>query len=581
MSSSKSAFSKFTLKPSALSQHTANFNKLLEQIPVPKIESIQLVKPIDHINESSNDLNLKKSENNSKENDVNSAASTETSEISSSTKSEVTSNEEATPKAESASTAPPITEKPEVAASKEFVFGEKLTDRVINAAPEGVNEDLAKDENGASESTTMKQSASGSQWFADTDEKYSSADTLENDANTIMKLNCKLFVLESNKANWAERGYGIFKLIDLNDGYNCKLMMWTDKCFRLILNTKLFEKMQIDRANKKAIRFNAFDNGTIRIFLVKTANPNDCDELFEVLKIRLNEFNEHIAENNLSKRDDDGIKSPKTVSFECDCELFKDSLSTNSIKARLRLYSFASSSSTANNPSSNNHQLLLDLVSPNDVNEIHLSTYLKLVRLKSEKQNKKDSFEFEINESFISSKPTETSSNSKEKYRVLINDKESVLKFLSFHSKEPKFKTNVDDSSEDDDNNNSDEEAEDSESSVNDDYDEKIRKSNSVNESERVASSEDGTKTNLTNEDSFSQENVETGEPSRKRKSEEDDDDSSSPVQNTFKKQELEHNQDGNNSKRIIDETSENDEESDKNIKKTKISNDSDDGQDS
>ena len=52
--------------------------------------------------------------------------------------------------------------------------------------------------------------------------------------------------------------------------YNLKVM-WTDKCFRLILQTKLFEKMQIDRANKKSIRFNAFDNGTIRIFLVKVS----------------------------------------------------------------------------------------------------------------------------------------------------------------------------------------------------------------------------------------------------------------------------------------------------------------------
>lgn len=45
--------------------------------------------------------------------------------------------------------------------------------------------------------------------------------------------------------------------------------MWTDKCYRLILNTKFFDKMQIDKANKKSIRLNAFDNGTIRIFLIK------------------------------------------------------------------------------------------------------------------------------------------------------------------------------------------------------------------------------------------------------------------------------------------------------------------------
>ncbi len=35
--------SKFMLKPSALSQHTANFNKLLEQVPVPKSETLNLL----------------------------------------------------------------------------------------------------------------------------------------------------------------------------------------------------------------------------------------------------------------------------------------------------------------------------------------------------------------------------------------------------------------------------------------------------------------------------------------------------------------------------------------------------------
>ena len=37
--------------------------------------------------------------------------------------------------------------------------------------------------------------------------------------------------------------------------------MWTDKCFRLILNTKLFEKQSIDKLNRKSIRLNAYDSG--------------------------------------------------------------------------------------------------------------------------------------------------------------------------------------------------------------------------------------------------------------------------------------------------------------------------------
>ena len=38
-------FAKFSLKPSSLSQHTINFNKILEEVPAPKIDSIILEKP--------------------------------------------------------------------------------------------------------------------------------------------------------------------------------------------------------------------------------------------------------------------------------------------------------------------------------------------------------------------------------------------------------------------------------------------------------------------------------------------------------------------------------------------------------
>lgn len=45
--------------------------------------------------------------------------------------------------------------------------------------------------------------------------------------------------------------------------------MWTDKCFRLVLNTKLFESMTIEKVNRKSIRLNAQDDGTIKMFLIK------------------------------------------------------------------------------------------------------------------------------------------------------------------------------------------------------------------------------------------------------------------------------------------------------------------------
>ena len=50
-------------------------------------------------------------------------------------------------------------------------------------------------------------------------ERYS----LENDSSTLLKLNCKLFVLANDKINWLERGYGILKIFDSSEGYNCRI----------------------------------------------------------------------------------------------------------------------------------------------------------------------------------------------------------------------------------------------------------------------------------------------------------------------------------------------------------------------
>lgn len=60
--------------------------------------------------------------------------------------------------------------------------------------------------------------------FADVDtEKYNMHD---NDADVLIRMNCKLFVLDKDakdQAIWTERGYGILKMIDTNDGLNSKI----------------------------------------------------------------------------------------------------------------------------------------------------------------------------------------------------------------------------------------------------------------------------------------------------------------------------------------------------------------------
>ena len=101
-----------------------------------------------------------------------------------------------------------------------FVFGEKLTDRVINAstADKSGDESGAKNDNKDEANVDAK---SAPLWNALNENEV---DTIENnDAHTLIRMNCKLFILEKDKADWIERGYGILKMIDSIDGINCKI----------------------------------------------------------------------------------------------------------------------------------------------------------------------------------------------------------------------------------------------------------------------------------------------------------------------------------------------------------------------
>jgi hypothetical protein len=387
-------------------------------------------------------------------------------------------------------------------------------------------------------------------------------DPTESNENTLFKVNCKLYLLEADKQNWVERGYGILKVIDLSDDLNCKIMMWTDKCFRLILHTKIFEKMQIDRANKKSIRFNAIDNGTIRIFLVKTGNPNDCDELFELLTNRLNKFilKSSKLTTNLNNAT---IKNSKSILFSCDCNISEKCLneadesnntttstSSKTIPAKIQLFTYTphTTSPDSTKLEANNHQLLLDLVDRQNDAKIFLSTSLKLIKLKASihqrskssedlsshpisgpSHSKKDSFEFEISESVVSFSSSEFSLKSNSKFNILIEDKELASNFLVFFNKEPKFRSNLDDSSQDDDENDQDD-IDDQNTEDNDN--EPLRKSNSINESERYGSSGD-------DEQEEEEENandscsIETGEKTNRKRKNYDSDN----IPTAFKKQ--------------------------------------------
>ena len=130
---------------------------------------------------------------------------------------------------------------------KEFVFGEKLNDRVTisltkngtvesNAEEKGTTSsdtkpsnsikrksNDAEDQNSNEETTEATVASDNTTKTLWSEKNVDYFDPNENNENTLFKINCKLYILEADKANWVERGYGILKVIDSNDDLNCNI----------------------------------------------------------------------------------------------------------------------------------------------------------------------------------------------------------------------------------------------------------------------------------------------------------------------------------------------------------------------
>lgn len=478
--SARNPFAKFSLKPSSLSQHTVNFNKILEEVPSPKINSIILEKPklgvaLDVKPETGNtDKTVKEKESSEKK--------------------------EESEKAQSAVSAPT------------FVFGEQLTDRVINADEVKSN---GQSTNGTSKNEkNLVHEIKSTSLFGNQDaetEKYN-VDHLNDDASTIIRMNVKLFVLEKDskdEANWSERGYGTLKMIESKDEYNCKIMMWTDKCFRLVLNTKLFKSMDIEKVNRKSIRFNAQDDGTLKIFLIKCGHPNECEELAAKMIYRLKIYKEKSVELGDSKTecqpDSNHIDYVKEVVLECDCEVESSSKSNEpSIKlpAKIQVYK----NSTVKSDQISTNQFLLDLLSVDSELKILSNRNLKSIILEKDQNltKKVDSPLFEIKESFHLS------------HKVTLKSLETIENFLKFYEQEKKS-TELDASSSESNNETSSDEESDSakKSNASRSLESSLTNKSDLENSESQANTEKS--------DYVSKEIQETNNSTKKRKNETDE----------------------------------------------------------
>ncbi|XP_075913978.1 uncharacterized protein LOC116936923 isoform X2 [Petromyzon marinus] len=116
--------------------------------------------------------------------------------------------------------------------------------------------------------------------------------TGEEAESNVLQVQCKLFVLDAAVQSWVERGRGSLRLNDmasLDDGsLQSRLVMRTQGSLRLILNTKVWAHMQLDKASERGVRVTALDadEQRVRVFLI-TASLKDTGQLFAALHHRI------------------------------------------------------------------------------------------------------------------------------------------------------------------------------------------------------------------------------------------------------------------------------------------------------
>nr|XP_014430842.1 ran-binding protein 3 [Pelodiscus sinensis] len=193
------------------------------------------------------------------------------------------------------------------ASSNKFVFGQNMSERLLfyyhinEAGTESSKENAATEsgsESSSQEATPEKES------LAESAAAYTKATakkcllekveviTGEEAESNVLQIQCKLFVFDKNSQSWVERGRGLLRLNDMastDDGtLQSRLVMRTQGSLRLILNTKLWAQMQIDKASEKSIRITAMDTEDqgVKVFLI-SASSKDTGQLYAALHHRI------------------------------------------------------------------------------------------------------------------------------------------------------------------------------------------------------------------------------------------------------------------------------------------------------
>ncbi|KFO53590.1 Ran-binding protein 3, partial [Corvus brachyrhynchos] len=193
------------------------------------------------------------------------------------------------------------------ASSNKFVFGQNMSERVLSPPKSSEGSTESNKENAATESgseSSSQEATPEKESLAESAAAYTKATarkcllakveviTGEEAESNVLQIQCKLFVFDKSSQSWVERGRGLLRLNDMastDDGtLQSRLVMRTQGSLRLILNTKLWAQMQIDKASEKSIRITAMDTEDqgVKVFLI-SASSKDTGQLYAALHHRI------------------------------------------------------------------------------------------------------------------------------------------------------------------------------------------------------------------------------------------------------------------------------------------------------
>uniref|UniRef100_A0A3Q4GKC8 Ran-binding protein 3 n=1 Tax=Neolamprologus brichardi TaxID=32507 RepID=A0A3Q4GKC8_NEOBR len=186
-----------------------------------------------------------------------------------------------------------------------FVFGQNMSERVLSPPKGDSSNEENKDVSAAPASEPSSQEATPEkESLEESAAAYTKATakkcilekvdvkTGEESESNVLQMQCKLYVFEKTAQSWIERGRGLLRLNDMastDDGtLQSRLVMRTQGSLRLILNTKLWPQMQVDKASEKSVRITAMDTEDqgVKVFLI-SGSSKDIGQLAAALHHRI------------------------------------------------------------------------------------------------------------------------------------------------------------------------------------------------------------------------------------------------------------------------------------------------------